>query len=83
MTKVLTMATTDETVAYALKRSLIASGHAKPCGTTWGEFKKAGDLLLKDTDPLGFVEYGVKQGGMGYLTRDDDEDPNGAGLREL
>lgn len=77
------MPTTDETVGYHLARSLIDRGVAKGPIVTWADFKKAGDALLKDGDPLGFVEYGIARGGLGFLMRCDDEDPCGAGLREV
>lgn len=83
MTKVLPMPTTDATLGHALRRSLIDSGAAKSAGLTWGDFKQAGDALLKDDEPFAFVEYGIKQGGLGFIIRDEDEDPSGVGLREL
>lgn len=75
--------TSDETIRYDLKRSLIERGVAKPAGLTWGDFKKAGDLLLKDDEPLAFVEYGIRQGGLGAIERDDDEYSAGVGIREI
>jgi hypothetical protein len=85
MAKINTMPfpTTGETLAYHLKQSLIASGVAKPAGTTWGEFKQAGDQLLTDDTPVAFIEFGVKADGLRAIERCDDEDPLGVGLREL
>lgn len=83
MGKVILVPTTDATLGYALRRSLIAGGAAKGPITTWGDFKRAGDALFRDDDPLGFVEYGIAHGGLGYVHRCEDDDPLGAGLREV
>ena len=76
--------TTDATLAYDLKRSLIATGRAKSAGRTFGEFIAACRALgIGDETPLAFIEYGVKQGGLGAIEVCPDEDPLGIGVREL
>lgn len=89
MPKVIPLPTTDETLVYALKRSLITQGVAKDTGTTVGDFIDAILALPRVTreTPLAAIEYGVKTGSLGYVIADFDHDgdnPNGGVfLREV
>ena len=82
--KTLPMPTTSpERLQHALKRSLIEAGAAKDAGLTWAEFKAAVEALgITDGTPIAYIEYGVAQGGLGYLVRDNDVD-GGTGIKEL
>lgn len=84
MAKMLPMPTTDTTLSYALKKSLIATGKYPAAGDTFGSFIDAcRQLGISDETPLAFIEFGVKQGGLGALERSDGEDVRGVGIREL
>ena len=64
--------TTNTTVAADLQRSLKARGGV-PAGMTWATFRAAMEQLgVADDDYLGSIEFGVMQGGSGYLVRDDE-----------
>ena len=64
--------TANTTIAADLQRSLRARGGV-PAGMTWASFRAAMEQLgVRDDDYLGSIEYGVMQGGSGYLVRDDE-----------
>lgn len=64
----------------AIREALIVSLNARrgvPAGQTVGDFIAAlYQLGLSDSDPLSSVEYGIAQGGMGLLIREQDEHGN-------
>lgn len=65
--------TTNDTIAADLKASLLAR-NGVAVGMTWASFKMAMEQLgVQDDDYLGSIEYGVMQGGSGYIVRNDED----------
>jgi hypothetical protein len=66
--------TTNETVARDLARSLEARLNGTEAGSTFGDFILAcRQLGIRDSDPLGSIEYGIAQIGTGRVITDRDE----------
>ena len=65
--------TTNDSLVTDLRASLRARCGVA-AGMTWASFKTAmAQLGVEDDDFLGSIEYGVMQGGSGYVVRDDED----------